>query len=76
MFSFDWNYDGSLIALTTKDKKVRVFDPRSRSVVQVLLSCAYVCAAVSVCVRVRAAGDTDGRLCHVTFGRRARTTRA
>ncbi len=34
VFSFDWNYNGSLIAVTTKDKKVRIFDPRSHSVVQ------------------------------------------
>jgi len=36
IFSFDWNYDGSLIAVTTKDKKLRVFDPRSSTIVKVV----------------------------------------
>lgn len=30
--SFDWNYNGSLIAATCKDKKLRVINPRSASV--------------------------------------------
>jgi len=32
--SFDWNYNGSLAVTSCKDKKVRVVDPRSGSVVQ------------------------------------------
>jgi len=31
--SFTWNYDGSLLATTAKDKYLRVLDPRSGSVV-------------------------------------------
>jgi len=30
--SIDWNYDGSLVATACKDKKIRVVDPRSRSI--------------------------------------------
>jgi len=32
--SVDWNYNGSSIATTCKDKKARVFDPRSESISQ------------------------------------------
>merc|ERR1711974_394481 len=32
--SVDWNYGGSLLATTSKDKKIRVIDPRSSSVAQ------------------------------------------
>jgi coronin-1B/1C/6 len=32
--SLDWNYNGSLIATTCKDKKARVFDPRTESITQ------------------------------------------
>jgi len=31
--SCEWNYDGSLIAFSAKDKKVRVIDPRQRKIV-------------------------------------------
>merc|ERR1712137_312652 len=30
--SVDWNYDGSLIATTSKDKKIRVIDPRGGNI--------------------------------------------
>ena len=30
-----WNYDGSRIATTCKDKKIRVFDPRSQQMLAV-----------------------------------------
>jgi coronin-1B/1C/6 len=30
--SVDWNYDGSLMVTTSKDKKIRVIDPRQESV--------------------------------------------
>jgi len=29
IYSLDWNYDGSLIAVTAKDKKLRIYDPRN-----------------------------------------------
>lgn len=29
ILSVGWNYDGSLLATTCKDKKMRVFDPRT-----------------------------------------------
>lgn len=32
--SLDWNYNGSLIATTCKDKKARVFDPRTEQITQ------------------------------------------
>ena len=35
IYSFDWNLDGSLIATTCKDKKIRVIDPRKNEVVTV-----------------------------------------
>jgi coronin-1B/1C/6 len=34
--SIDWNYTGSLVVTISKDKKLRIIDPRSNSVVQVL----------------------------------------
>ena len=33
IYSFDWNMDGSLIAATSKDKKITVIDPRKNEVV-------------------------------------------
>lgn len=32
-----WNYDGSLLAVTSKDKKIRLVDPRAKSFVQVII---------------------------------------
>ena len=32
----DWNYDGSLMVTTCKDKRLRLFDVRSKTVVQVI----------------------------------------
>jgi len=36
--SLDWNYNGSLIATTCKDKKARVFDPRTETIAQEVLA--------------------------------------
>jgi WD40 repeat protein len=33
IFSVDWNFDGSLLATTSKDKKIRVIDPRAEAVI-------------------------------------------
>lgn len=33
--SISWNWDGSLIVTTCKDKKIRVIDPRANKIVQV-----------------------------------------
>lgn len=38
-----WNYDGSLIAVTSKDKKVRIIDPRANTVLTVCII-APVCS--------------------------------
>ena len=35
IYSFSWNYNGSLIATTCKDKKIRVIDPRKNEVLSV-----------------------------------------
>ena len=35
IFWASWNYDGSLIATTSKDKKIRVIDPRTGDVKKV-----------------------------------------
>lgn len=35
VYAMSWNYDGSLLATTCKDKKIRVIDPRSQTVVSV-----------------------------------------
>ena len=35
IFSMSWNYDGSLLATTCKDKKIRVLDPRTGDVIAV-----------------------------------------
>ena len=35
IYSFDWNLDGSLIATTCKDKKIRVINPRNNEIVAV-----------------------------------------
>ncbi len=37
VFSIDWNYNGSLLAVMGKDKKIRIFDPRASSIAQVRL---------------------------------------
>eukprot|EP01087_Luapelamoeba_hula_P012555 TRINITY_DN3504_c1_g1_i2.p1 TRINITY_DN3504_c1_g1~~TRINITY_DN3504_c1_g1_i2.p1 ORF type:complete len:959 (+),score=181.75 TRINITY_DN3504_c1_g1_i2:34-2910(+) len=33
VFSLDWNYNGSLLATTTKDKKIRIYEPRADQIV-------------------------------------------
>jgi len=38
VFSIDWNYNGSLLAVMGKDKKIRIFDPRASSIAQVRLA--------------------------------------
>ena len=35
VFSMSWNYNGSLLATTCRDKVLRVYDPRKQEVVQV-----------------------------------------
>lgn len=40
--SVDWNYNGSQIATTCKDKKLRVFDPRTQSVSVCTLIHCYI----------------------------------
>ena len=35
LFSMSWSYDGSLIATTCKDKRLRVIDPRKGEVISV-----------------------------------------
>lgn len=35
IYSISWNYNGSLIATTCKDKKIRVIDPRKNELVSV-----------------------------------------
>ena len=35
LFSMSWSFDGSLIATTCKDKKLRVIDPRKGEVISV-----------------------------------------
>ena len=35
IYSVSWNYNGSLLASTCKDKKIRVLDPRKNAVVMV-----------------------------------------
>ena len=42
IYSFSWNYNGSLLATTCKDKKIRVIDPRRNEVI-----------SVSICARVK-----------------------
>jgi len=48
IYSFDWNLDGSLIATTCKDKKIRVINPRNNEIVAVscilcLLALEFTC---------------------------------
>ncbi len=35
IYSISWNYNGSLLATTCKDKKIRILDPRRGEVVHV-----------------------------------------
>ena len=51
IYSISWNYDGSLLATTCKDKKIRVIDPRKNEIISVSV---YV--ALCVCVRERGRG--------------------
>ena len=39
--SFSWNPEGSLIVSSSKDKKLRVLDPRANSVTQVKIFTDY-----------------------------------
>jgi len=34
LYSMGWNYDGSLLGVSSKDKKLRLFDPRQTSTAQ------------------------------------------
>ena len=49
IYSFSWNYNGSLLATTCKDKKIRVIDPRRNEVI-----------SVSTCARVKE-GEEKGK---------------
>ena len=49
IYSFSWNYNGSLLATTCKDKKIRVIDPRRNEVI-----------SVSMCARVKE-GEEKGK---------------
>ena len=37
VFSFDHNFDGSQLAVVSKDKMLRIFDPRSKKLIAVSL---------------------------------------
>lgn len=37
IFSIAWNYDGSMFATTSKDKRIRIIDPREGDIIQVFL---------------------------------------
>ena len=43
IYSISWSYNGSLIATTCKDKKIRVINPREKQVVAVSTSRDQVC---------------------------------
>lgn len=50
IWSVAFNYNGSKVVTTCKDKKVRVIDPRSGAILQVcILSIHITCARVCVC---------------------------
>jgi len=42
IFSLSWNRDGSLLATTCKDKKIRVIDPRQGTVIAVSKLLYYI----------------------------------
>ena len=42
LFSMSWSYDGSLIATTCRDKKLRVIDPRKKEVISVSTVCVVL----------------------------------
>jgi WD40 repeat protein len=41
IFSISWSYNGSLIATSCKDKKIRMIDPRTGDTVQVRVCPAF-----------------------------------
>ena len=41
IYSMSWNYNGSLIATTCKDKKIRVLDPRKNELISVRHSAGH-----------------------------------
>ena len=50
IYSISWNYNGSLIATTCKDKKIRIIDPRKNEIVMV--SWNYIWLSLLFCVHV------------------------
>lgn len=43
IFSICWNYNGSCIATTCKDKKIRVLDARTGQLIHVSVGCPMYC---------------------------------
>ena len=37
IYSLSWNYDGSVLATSCKDKKIRLIDPRKEEIIAVCL---------------------------------------
>jgi coronin-1B/1C/6 len=35
IYNLSWNWDGSLLAVSSKDRKLRILDPRQKTVAQV-----------------------------------------
>lgn len=42
ILSVSFNWDGSLLATTSKDKKLRIFDPRTQELLQVMFVCVSI----------------------------------
>jgi len=63
VLSVGWNYDGTLLATTCKDKKLRVFDPRTEKEVSVAESHAGIKGSRLVWL------GTSGRIVTVGFSR-------
>ena len=44
--SASWNWDGSKLVATCKDKKIRLFDPRTGKVDKVITTFLWVCRQI------------------------------